>query len=187
VTIYRSLLFFLLIYFFCNKAYSDDKELIINKLNNINNFSFNFIQTTNDKKENGTCIIVFDNRMKCVYKNKNQKEIIVNNKTLAVILKRYNKISYYPISKSIFVNILKKSDLLNLIKTSTMGKNNGQISLKYLGGNDQIIRIIFDKKNFNLLGWKVNDQFNNEIDFSIKIFSTNKLYNPDVFKIPTLN
>ena len=68
-----------------------------------------------------------------------------------------------------------------------MGKNNGQISLKYLGGNDQIIRIIFDKKNFNLLGWKVNDQFNNEIDFSIKIFSTNKLYNPDVFKIPTLN
>ena len=37
------------------------------------------------------------------------------------------------------------------------------------------------------MGCKVNDQFQNEIYFSLKIQHMNSEYDPSVFKVPTIN
>ena len=46
---------------------------------------------------------------------------------------------------------------------------------------------MFDKKNFDLLGWQIDDQFNKNTKFSISINSRNNFIDKDTFKIPTFN
>ena len=45
----------------------------------------------------------------------------------------------------------------------------------------------FNKKNYELLGWKVEDQFRNEIYFSLKIQMMNTEIDNKIFKIPSNN
>ena len=117
-------LFFILVFNYSLNLYANEKRLIIDKLLNINNFTFNFEQITQGKIETGSCLLVFDNKLKCNYIDNNQKEIIINNKKLVVMQKRYNKIYFYPISKSPFLKILNKNSLINLIRKSNLELNN---------------------------------------------------------------
>ena len=94
--------------------------------------------------------------------------------------KRYNKIYYYPISKSAFSKILNKDQLINLIKISSMQIVNEQIELTNKNKNQYKLIILFNKNNYDLIGWKVEDQFQNNISFLINIESTNNLF--DRFK-----
>ena len=57
---------------------ANEKDLIINQLIKINNFTFDFDQTSNEKKENGKCILIFNNRLKCNYNDEKQKELLNN-------------------------------------------------------------------------------------------------------------
>ena len=59
--------------------------------------------------------------------------------------------------------------------------------MKYFNTESQKIIIMFDKKNFDLLGWQIDDQFNKNIKFSISINSRNNFIDKDTFKIPTFN
>ena len=54
-----------------------------------NNLSFNFIQTINDKNENGKCIIKYPKKIWCEYDNSNKKIIVSNGKSL--VIKTANK------------------------------------------------------------------------------------------------
>ena len=59
----RYILIYLLLFLFSiSKAYSDIKEQIISNLEKTNNYSFNFIQQINKKKETGNCILVFNKK-----------------------------------------------------------------------------------------------------------------------------
>ena len=93
--------------------HSDEKQSIINLLKETKSLNFNFVQNINEKVESGTCILVFDNKLKCNYRD--EKEVLINNKTLVIIKKKYKKNYFYPISKSIFTKILNKENLINLI------------------------------------------------------------------------
>ncbi|MDA7606298.1 outer-membrane lipoprotein carrier protein LolA [Pelagibacteraceae bacterium] len=167
-------------------AHADEKQLIINKIIGINNITFNFVQTTNNKKELGVCYLVFDNKLKCNYEDSKQKEIIINGNKLVVKHKRYDKIYFYPISKSPFIKIFNKTSLLNLIRESNYSLNKN-IELIYIGQNKQKITIKFEKKSYNLLGWKVVDQLQNNINFSIDIKDINSKINSEIFTIPSIN
>jgi len=179
--------FFYFVVFFCYSLnlYSNEKQLVINRLLEINNFTFDFQQTTKKKVEKGTCSLVFDDKLRCNYVNKKQKEIIINDKTLAVIQKRYDKIYFYPISKSPFIKILNKNSLIRLIKESNLELNDN-INLVYLDENKKKITVFFDKKNYDLIGWKIKDEFQNEIYFSLKIQDINIEIKDDFFKIPSI-
>ena len=63
-------------------------------MNNINNITFDFEQITNKKKEVGTCVLFFDDKLSCDYKDSVQKRILINRKTLVVHQKRYDKIYF---------------------------------------------------------------------------------------------
>ena len=166
--------------------FADEKQLIIDRLIGIDNITFEFVQKTNNKREVGICILVFDNKLSCDYDDSMQKNIILNGKTLVVQKKRYDKIYYYPISKSPFIKIFNKKELLNLIKNSNYQfKEN--IELTYIDKNKKKIIIFFRKDNYELVGWKVVDQLQNIINFSIKIKYINSEINPKIFKIPSIN
>ena len=179
----------IVLFFFINSflnLQASEKKSIINYFSNINNFSFNFEQVTKEKIEMGNCVLEFNDKLRCIYNDKMQKEIIIKNKTLVVLQKRYDKIFYYPVSKSPFVNILNKKKFINLIKKSDLILNDN-IELVYLDKNQKKITVFFEKKNFTLIGWLIEDDFQNQIYFSLQITKTNSEIDEDYFKIPVIN
>jgi len=179
---------FLLILLFTSFSFSlsaNQKDQIITQLNNLNSLEFTFKQLVNEKLEEGSCLLEFPGKLKCEYFDSKQKELIINDKRLAITQKKYNKTYYYPISKSPFLNILYKDKLLEIVKSGKLELGEQLIKLIYSSENE--ITVFFDIKTLNLKGWKIVDQYNNNINFSLNIVSKNDTYKKDTFKIPKIN
>lgn len=176
-------IFIFLLFSFENLAIANEKENIINELKNTRSLKFNFKQKTNEKYEIGVCYLVFPKKLKCNYDDKNQKELIINNNRLSITQKRYNKTLYYSVKKSPFLQILDKKKLFDLIEESILEYKNNQIHLTY--DDERKITILFKEKDFDLIGWKIKDQFENKISFLIEILSKNEEINLNIFKIPS--
>ena len=183
---YKKILILNIFFFhFYLNTWADEKQLIINYLLGINNFSFSFEQVTKEKIETGNCLLVFDNKLKCNYNDKMQKEMIINNNKLVILQKRYDKTYFYPISKSLLISILNKEKLIKLIQKSDLILNE-KIELTYIDDSKKKIKIFFKKTNYELIGWVMEDKFQNEIYFSIKIEATNAKIDNKNFKIPSI-
>ena len=179
--------FFLILLFtsFSFNLSANQKDQIITQLNNLNSLEFAFNQLVNGKLEKGSCLLEFPGKLKCEYFDDKQKELVINNKRLAITQKKYNKTYYYPISKSPFLNILYKDRLLEVVKSGKLELSEQIIKLVYLNENE--ITVFFDKKTLNLKGWEIVDQYNNDINFSLNIISKNDVYKKGTFKIPNIN
>ena len=164
---------------------ADEKNQIVNQLNNLNSLEFTFDQIINDKTEKGSCLLEFPGKLKCDYFDDKKKELIINKKKLAITQKRYNKTYYYPISKSPFLNILYKDKLLEIVKSGKLELSDRIIKLVYLEENE--ITVFFDKKTLDLKGWQIIDQYNNNINFSLNIVAKNDVFKKGTFKIPEMN
>ena len=164
---------------------ASEKDQILTQLKNLNSLEFTFNQLVNEKLEKGSCLLKFPGKLKCEYFDNKQKELVINNKRLAITQKKYNKTYHYPISKSPFLNILYKDKLLEIVRSGKLGSTEQLIKLIYLSENE--ITIFFDKQTLNLKGWKIIDQYNNKINFSLNIISKNDAYKKDTFKIPNIN
>ena len=182
----KVLIFFIFYFFFLNftNLKADEKSNIINTLEKIDNIQFNFSQKTNDITEKGFCILLFPNKLKCEYDNKNRKELIVNEKMMSITQKRYNKTIFYPLSKSNFISILSKKELIKIITSSDLIIDNYLNIVFYLENGSKTL-IQFDKNNFFLVGWVSRDQYNNEITFKIDIVSKNKMIDEEIFSLPS--
>ena len=178
----RAIIFFSLYLLFTNSN-ANEKTIIINKLNDIDNIQFEFTQKTNEKIEKGKCILVFPSKLKCDYEDKNKKELIINKKMMAITQKRYGKTLFYPLSKSTFINILSKNALIKIIKESDTIIDD-YIKIVFIDRNNTKILIKFDKKDFLLAGWISSDQYNNKVTFDIEITSINQMVNDNIFTIP---
>ena len=163
---------------------ADEKDQIVTQLNNLNSLEFTFDQVVNDKTEKGSCLLEFPGKLKCEYFDEKKKELVINKKRLAITQKRYNKTYYYPISKSPFLNILYKEKLLEIVKAGEIKKESQILKLTYLDENE--INVLFDRKTLDLRGWKIIDQYNNNINFSLNIVSNNDIYQKGTFKIPEM-
>ena len=177
------LIFF--VYFFSFNLLANEKDKILNKLNDLNSLEFTFNQKINNKIEKGNCILEFPGKLKCKYFDDKEKELVINNKKLAITQKRYNKTYHYPISKSPFLNILYKDKILNIIQSGKLKFTDEVIQLVYLEDNE--ITVLFDKKTFDLRGWQIIDQYNNNINFSLNIIAKNDIFEKGTFKIPEIN
>ena len=164
---------------------ADEKDQIVTQLNNLKSLEFTFNQVVNDKTEKGSCLLEFPGKLKCDYFDDKKKELIINKKKLAITQKRYNKTYYYPISKSPFLNILYKDKLLAIVQSGKLELTDEIIKLVYFGDNE--ITVFFDKKNMDLKGWEIKDQYNNNINFSLNIIAKNDVFKKDTFKIPEIN
>ena len=179
--------FFIALFIFVNfipNLYADNRKLIIDKLKDINNITFDFEQITNNKKEFGTCVLSFNNKLSCDYIDSMHKRVLINGKRLIVQHKRYDKIYFYPISNSLFVQIFNKKNLISLIKDSSYQLNEN-IELTYFNEEKQKIIIYFEKITYDLVGWQIVDRLQNVISFSIKIKDVNSQINPKISKVPS--
>ena len=164
---------------------ANEKEKIISQLNNLNSLEFTFDQLINEKTEKGSCLLQFPGKLKCNYFDDKKKELVINNKRLAITQKRYNKTYYYPITKSPFLNILYKDKLLEIVQSGKLELTDQIIKLIYFGDNK--ISVFFDRKNLDLIGWEIKDQYNNNINFSLKIVAKNEAFKKGTFKVPEIN
>ena len=174
--------FFLLI---TTSLQANEKDQIVAQLNNLNSLEFTFDQLINEKTEKGSCLLEFPGKLKCNYFDDKKKELVINNKRLAITQKRYNKTYHYPISKSPFLNILYKDKLLAIVQSGELELTDEIIKLVFFGDNE--ITVFFDKKNLDLKGWEIKDQYNNNINFSLNIIARNDSYKRDTFKVPEIN
>jgi outer membrane lipoprotein-sorting protein len=183
---FKKIFYILLIYLFTTfELLSNEKTKIIDQLNNLSSIEFTFNQLINDKEEKGNCFLVFPGKLKCEYFDNKQKELVINNKKLSITQKRYKKTYHYPISKSPFLNILYKDKLLEIVSRGKIKKSSNVIRLIYNDKNE--IAVLFDKKNLELKGWEIKDQYNNNIIFLLDIVSRNDTYPKNTFKIPDIN
>ncbi|MDC0385137.1 outer membrane lipoprotein carrier protein LolA [Pelagibacteraceae bacterium] len=182
VKYFKILIFFILL---SVNLSASEKDKIIAQLNNLNSLEFTFDQIINDKTEKGSCLLEFPGKLKCDYFDDKKKELIINKKRLAITQKRYNKTYYYPISKSPFLNILYKEKLFEIVKSGKLELSDRIIKLVYLGENE--ITVFFDNKTLDLKGWQITDQYNNNINFSLKIVAKNDVFKKGTFKIPEMN
>jgi len=181
----KSFRLFLIFFFLTANLFANEKGKIINQLNNLNSLEFTFNQLINDKTEKGSCLLEFPGKLKCDYFDDKEKELIINNKRLAITQKKYNKTYFYPISKSPFLNILYKDKLLEIIQLGELELNDQMIRLNYSSENQ--VSVLFDRKNLDLKGWEIIDQYNNNINFTLNIVAKNDVFKKNTFKIPEIN
>ena len=164
---------------------ASEKDQILTQLKNLNSLEFTFDQLVNEKLEKGSCLLEFPGKLKCDYFDDKEKELIINNKRLAITQKKYNKTYYYPISKSPFLNILYKDKLLEIVQLGELELDDQMIRLNYSSENQ--VSVLFDRKNLDLKGWEIIDQYNNNINFTLNVVAKNDVYKKDTFKIPEIN
>ena len=182
----RFLLNIFFIYLFSTNVSSADlQKNLINKLTAIKTLSFNFKQKIADKEEIGKCFIKYPLLMKCNYQNFKQKTIISNGKTVAVIKKKYKKIYYYPIKSTPLFFILKKEEIINLIRKNLPTETNSTlIEFEFTDKRTNNVKIFFEKNSLEFKGWETKDAYANNVNFTINNLKINNQIVDDFFKIP---
>ena len=122
--------------------------------------------------------------MKCEYPKK-KKSIITNGKKFAIVKRRYKKIYYYPLKKTHLFYLLKKENILNLIKNYEPSRiDQSIIEYELIESNSNKLKIFFNKNTQELLGWKTTDSYSNEVNFIIRNVEINIPIKNEIFKIP---
>jgi len=168
-------------------ANSSPKDEIISQMKLTNNLSFNFIQTVNDKSEDGKCIIVYPKKIFCKYSNPAKKKLVSNGKSL--VIKTSNKGSYYlyPLNKTPLEFLLDKEYLISKIEDlEPRDINSKYLSFKIFENNNKI-NIFFDKKDLNLIGWQTEDIYQNLSITFISSVKKNQEVDDKIFNLPKNN
>tara|TARA_B110000285_G_C14762937_1_gene440372 strand:- start:122 stop:673 length:552 start_codon:yes stop_codon:yes gene_type:complete len=181
----KILIIFVILNFYYPVLSSTKKELI-SQIQITDNLSFNFIQTVNDKSENGQCIIEYPKKIYCEYISPNKKIIVSNGRTL--LIKTLNNNYYlYPLNKTPLEYLLDKEYLISKIKIlEPRNIDNKYINFKFLENNNEI-NIFFDKKNLNLVGWHVQDMYQKLSVTFISAIKINQKINKKKFILPENN
>ena len=182
----RKILFlFLIFFFFQNIVNAANKNDLIKKLSLIENISFNFIQTIGGKDEKGKCTIQYPKKIFCEYEKRNNKILVSNGKNLVI---KNNKQYYrYPMKSTPLAFILDKNFLINKIKLTDLNEIEDKYVFIKIIENNNNISIFFNKKNYELVGWQIEDIYQNlAVTF---IFDTliNQNIDQKIFKLPVNN
>ena len=169
--------------FFCNQLNASEKNQIIENLKKINSLQFNFMQLSSDGKENGSCILIYPKKMRCIYDDQ-KKEIIVNDDYLFLINKEENKNYSYSIKDTPLGVMLDKESLIE--KLSNIEKFN--ISNNFIIATVDIssaesVDIYFEPKNFTILGWRIKNYDKSTLEFIMKNIKINVI-SDEKFQIP---
>jgi outer membrane lipoprotein-sorting protein len=169
--------------FFYNQLNASEKNKIIENLKKINSLQFNFTQLSSNGQENGSCILIYPKKMRCIYDGQ-KKEIIINDDYLYLINTEENKNYNYSIKDTPLGVMLDKENLME--KLSNIEKFN--ISNNFIIATVDIsftesIDIYFEPKNFTILGWRIKNYDKSTLEFMMKNIIEN-VNSDEKFKIP---
>ena len=167
--------------------YASIEDKIINNLIKIENLTFNFKQTIGEKTEEGQCTIQYPKKIFCLYSNYNKKIMVSNGRSLAIKNQASNQYYLYPLKKTPLELILDKNFLINQIKDSESRTiDNKYINFTIIKNNNEI-NIFFDKRNLNLIGWQIEDIYQNLVITYIYKIQYNQKIDKNIFKLPDMN
>ena len=98
----------LLFFSFYLPSNSSPKDKIISQMKLTNNLSFNFLQTVNDKNEDGKCIIEYPKKIFCEYSNPSKKKLVSNGKSLVIKTSNVGSYYRYPLNRTPLEFLLDK-------------------------------------------------------------------------------
>ena len=183
----KKIIIFFFVFNIYQHAFASLKEDIILNLETIENFSFDFEQTINKKKEKGNCIVHYPKKIFCNYDNINKKIMVSNGKSLVIKNKLSNQYYVYPLNKTPLELILDKKYLISKIKKLNSRLVDNRYLKFTLDSKDQKINIFFDKKTLNLVGWQTEDIYQNLVITFISNIKINKKIDKNIFKLPRAN
>ena len=169
--------------FLCNQSNASEKIRIIENLRKINSLQFNFTQLSSDGQENGSCILIYPKKMRCIYDDQ-KKEIIVNDDYLYLINKEENKNYNYSIKDTPLGVMLDKESLIE--KLSNIEKfniNNNFIIATVNISSAESVDIYFESKNFTIFGWRIKNYDKSTLEFMMKNIKINVI-SDEKFQIP---
>jgi outer membrane lipoprotein-sorting protein len=188
----KKIIFFILFFFIPLTAQSKNNSEIIKKFTEkfetINNIKFDFIQTSNDSSETGTCFLSYPKKLICRYEGDEKKEIIIKDNTLAIIKRKYQRVYYYQVSDSPFSTILDKEKIIaQITNIKNVSSQDGKLFFEFNNENStSSLQLFLNKDTLDIVGWKTTGYDQQTIVFTIK----NSQINTDIiekFKIPEFN
>ena len=180
----KYLTFFIFLILITNSN-ANNKEKIIQNLNNTYNLDFNFEQNINGKIENGNCTIEYPKKMFCEYSKSNNKILVSNGKSL--VIKTISSYYRYPLEKTPLNFILDKDFLISKINVLEERIVDETLINYTIKENDIEINVFFNKETYDLIGWQNIDIYQN---FNITFVSSirkNRIITKNIFKLPTQN
>tara|TARA_B100000795_G_C22725138_1_gene409110 strand:+ start:92 stop:646 length:555 start_codon:yes stop_codon:yes gene_type:complete len=180
---FKILLIFFILNFY-NPVFSSTKEKIISQMQLTKNLSFNFIQTIDNKSENGKCVIKYPKKIWCEYDNFNKKIIVSNGKSLVIKNKNSGNYYIYPLNKTPLKFLLDKEYLMSKINAIEPREINDKYLNFRIFENNSEFNIFFDKNNLNLIGWQTEDIYQNISITYISSVKINKKINDRIFILP---
>ena len=179
--------FFLLLIFFLfqNNSIASIKKNTIENLKKIENMTFSFVQTIGQKDEKGDCTIQYPKKIFCKYESRINK-ILVSNGT-SLVIKNDRQYYRYPLKSTPLEFILNKNYLIKKIETSKLNKTNDKYFYFEIDEENNKINIFFNKENFKLVGWQVEDIYQNLAVTYIFNSEINKNIDEKIFKLPANN
>ena len=176
------LIFFFTFLTFYSKA--ENKDKIIQNLNNTLNFSFKFEQNINGKIESGNCTVEYPKKIYCNY-FKNNKVLVSNGKSL--VIKTASGYFRYPIEKTPLNFILDKNFLINKIYSlEERIVDDSYISYRIIE-NENKTEVFFDVISLELIGWQTKDIYQNTSLTMLSSISKNQTIKKKLFKLPVQN
>ena len=177
----------LLILNFYNFAFSSPKDEIISQMGLTNILSFNFIQSIDGRKENGSCVIKYPKKIFCKYSGLNKKIIVSNGKSLVIKNRDSNNYYVYPLGKTPLIFLLDKEYLISKMNDLEPREiDNKYLNFKFIESNNEI-NVFFDKKSLSLVGWQTVDIYQNLSVTLISSIKINQKIDNNIFILPKNN
>ena len=168
-----------------SNSQAENKEKIIENLQNIQNLNFEFEQNINGKIETGNCTINYPKKIFCKYFKNNNKILVSNGKSLVV--KTRSSFYRYPLKKTPLDLILDKNFLIKKIHDlDEKVIDDLYINFTILENNNEI-NIFFDNKSLYLVGWQTKDIYQNVNITYLSSIKINQQIDKNLFKLPTQN
>ena len=180
----RTIFLILIIFFIFTQKHAYTEPKIIKKISEIENFTFDFEQLINDKKETGNCIISFNNKMMCKY-DETGKLIVSNGKTLLIRNKNSSFANTYKTENTYFKYILNKEFLISKIQGNVVEKE--QYFLLSINDKNNQLNIFFDKNNYLIKGWETIDLYGNKVRSNIIVKNINQELSDKIFDLNLYN
>ena len=168
-----------------SNSQAENKEKIIENLQNIQNLNFEFEQNINGKIETGNCTINYPKKIFCKYFKNNNKVLVSNGKSL--VIKTRSSFYRYPLKKTPLDLILDKNFLIKKIyNLDEKVIDDLYINFTILENNNEI-NIFFDNKSLYLVGWQIKYIYQNVNVTYLSSIKINQQIDKNLFKLPTQN
>ena len=182
---------FLVFCFFTKKISSFDNKLLNqleNYLNQLNNISSQFIQSsTSGSEKTGEILISKPGKLRIEYKKSKELLIVADGKWLHYFDIELNEIQSVIIEKSPAWILLKKNlDLKNDFNISKLEKKSGKITLTLVDKNIENIEkieLIFSSNPIKLKKWVVTDTQEIETTIALLNIIIKKKFKPKTFEL----